>query len=69
MQYKVVPFPKSKKINDELQAIIDKEAVDGWEYVNHNYSHYLLPGNQGCFGFGAKPDTIWHVGQVVFQKK
>lgn len=68
MQYKVIPFPQSKKINNQLQSIIDEHAVDGWNYINHNYSDYLLPGNAGCFGIGAKPDTVWHVGNVVFQK-
>ncbi len=69
MQYKVIPFPQSKNINNQLQDIIDKEAVDDWKYVNHNYSDYLLPGSAGCFGLGAKPDTVWHVGNVVFQKE
>lgn len=68
MQYKVVPFPSSKNINQTLQSIIDSEAVDGWNYVTHQYSHYLMPGSAGCFGIGARPDSIWHVGNVVFQK-
>jgi hypothetical protein len=68
MQYKVVPFPQSKNINQALQNIIDQNSAEGWEYVNHNYSHYLRPGNSGCFGFGSRPDEIWHVGNVVFKK-
>ena len=69
MQYKVIPFPRSKNINDELQNIINAEAINGWKYVDHNYSHYLQPGSAGCFGIGASPDTIRHVGNVVFQKE
>ena len=69
MKYKVVPFPQSSNINNQLQSIIDEHGVDGWVYVNHNYSHYLKPGNAGCFGIGAKPHTIWHVGNVVFHKE
>ena len=68
MQYKVIPFPQSKNINQTLQTIIDTEASNGWVYVNHHYHDYLKPGTNGCFGIGAKPDTIWHVGNVVFQK-
>ena len=69
MAYKVVPFPQSKNINQELQNIIDSESLDGWKYVNHNYSHYLRPGKSGCFGLGARADEIWHVGNVVFEKQ
>lgn len=69
MNYKVIPFPKSKNINPHLQEIIDIESSKGWEYVNHKYEHYLSPGTAGCFGFGAKPDTIVHVGHVVFKKE
>lgn len=68
MNYKVVPFPKSKNIDQALQSIIDHESSQGWEYANHKYEHYLMPGTNGCFGLGAKPDTIWHVGHVVFKK-
>lgn len=68
MKYKVVPFPQSKNINSSLQGIIDQESLDGWKYVSHKYQHYLKPGSAGCFGLGAKPDTIWHVGHVVFEK-
>lgn len=68
MQYKVVPFPKSTNIDQALQNIIDSESSQGWEYVNHKYEHYLMPGSNGCFGFGAKPDSIWHVGHVIFKK-
>lgn len=68
MQFKVVPFPHSKDINGTLQHIIDQESASGWKYVNHHHHHYLKPGTSGCFGIGAKPDTIWHVGNVVFEK-
>lgn len=69
MEYRVVPFHQSKNISGELQTIINKEATEGWEYVNHHYHHYLRPGSDGCFGFGKRPDQIWHIGNVVFQKK
>lgn len=68
MNYKVVPFPQTKAINNDLQSIIDIESDEGWEYINHKYEDYLEPGSSGCFGLGAKPDRVWHVGHVVFKK-
>lgn len=68
MAYRVVPIPASNDVSKKLQEIIDFETQDGWKYVNHNYHHYLRPGNPGCFGFNAKPDAILHVGLVVFEK-
>lgn len=69
MQYKVVPFPQTKNINNDLQTIIDTQSADGWQYVNHKYEDYLRPGTDGCFGLGSRPNQIWHVGHVVFQKQ
>ena len=69
MQYKVIPFPPSKNINQELQSIVNAEAIDGWKYENHIYNNYIYPGTNGCFGFGAKPETMYHVGNVVFSKE
>ncbi|MDT7832033.1 hypothetical protein RQM59_06555 [Flavobacteriaceae bacterium S356] len=69
MKYKVVPFYRAKEVSKELQSIINTNAVDGFKYVNHQYSDKLKPGNIGCFGIGAKPDTIIHVGFVIFQKE
>lgn len=68
MNYKVVPFDQSKNITVELQNIIETHSNDNWEYVNHKYHHYLKPGTAGCFGLGAKPDAILHIGHVVFKK-
>lgn len=69
MSYKVVPFNQTKNINQELQDILDTNSSEEWEYLNHNYHHYLRPGTSGCFGLGARADEIWHVGHVVFKKK
>lgn len=69
MEYRVVPFNQSKNPSADLQRIIDAESANGWAYINHEYSHYLRPGSDGCFGFGSRPDQIWHTGFVVFEKK
>jgi len=60
---------RTHNINQQLQSIIDTEAVNGWNYAGHNYGDYLQPGSSGCFGIGAKPDSIVHVGNVVFSKE
>ncbi len=70
MQYKVVPFNPSKNaVGQVLQDIIDAEAVNGYKYINHEYSDKLKPGSAGCFGFGATPDVVIHVGFVIFGKE
>lgn len=67
--YKVVPFNPSDNVPDSLQGIIDREAVNGWKYVNHQYSDKLKPGSAGCFGIGATPDSTVHIGFVIFERK
>lgn len=69
MLYKVVPIPPSKNINQQLQSIIDSETSNGWKFESHIYGDYLQPGSAGCFGIGAKSDSIVHVGNIVFSKE
>jgi hypothetical protein len=66
--YKVVPFNPSDNVPRSLQSIIDSESINGWEYVNHQYSDKLKPGSAGCFGIGATSDSTTHIGVVVFKK-
>lgn len=66
--YKVVPFGPSNNVPNSLQAIIDSEAVNGWRYVNHQYSDKLQPGSSGCFGIGATSDSTIHIGFVIFER-
>ena len=69
MEYKVVPFnPTNNAVGQELQNIIDKETTNGYKYISHEYSDKLKPGSAGCFGIGASPDVVMHVGFVVFGK-
>jgi hypothetical protein len=69
MSYKVVPFERNHDVSNALQTIINAESKNGFKYVNHEYSDKLNPGTSGCFGIGAKPDTVNHVGFVVFEKE
>lgn len=68
MSYKVVPFEMGPDVAGRLQSIIAQESANGHKYVNHEYSDKLHPGSAGCFGLGAKPDTVNHVGFVIFEK-
>jgi hypothetical protein len=68
MQYKVLNFPPSKDPQADLQRTINSEASTGWKYVCHQYNQYSTSGSEGCFGFGAKPGSIIHVGMIVFEK-
>lgn len=69
MKYKVISFPRSKTPSESLQTIINEHTVNGWRYTNHQYSDKLTPGKAGCFGIGAQPDFVAHVGMVVFEKE
>jgi|GEM_PF-2916658 len=66
--YKVVPFYQTDDVPTSLQRIIDFETASGWEYMSHQYSDKLKPGNAGCFGIGAVPDSTVHVGFVIFKR-
>ncbi|MBG6129409.1 hypothetical protein IWQ47_001288 [Aquimarina sp. EL_43] len=68
MEYKVVHFERSKDVSSELQNIINAQHSQGWEYINHQYSDKLTPGNDGCFGLGKTPDVVTHVGLIIFKK-
>lgn len=66
--YKVVPFPATNNVSNALQGIVNSESVNGWRYVNHQYSDKLKPGDKGCFGIGATADSTIHIGVVIFEK-
>jgi hypothetical protein len=67
MQYKVVPFiariSNAGGASDaaaQLDALIATEVANGWEYVQLEQVHTAvagIPGNNGCFGFGAVAPT------------
>lgn len=68
MNYKVISFNQVKNPSNELEKIIDRETVDGYRYISHQYSDKLKPGSAGCFGIGATPNQTIHIGFVVFEK-
>ena len=74
MQYKLVPFdPNVAKGNPtntttaELKAVVDEHAADGWEYVELANHSTVVPGSNGCFGFGATQPYPKTMSIVVFK--
>ena len=79
MEYKVVPVdldvleqlgpPGAAR---EVQAIINQEASRGWEFISLENIEIVVtdPGNKGCFGIGATPQTsrITRFDMAVFRK-
>ncbi|RAJ06775.1 hypothetical protein LX64_01902 [Chitinophaga skermanii] len=77
MEYKVIPFVASinpsngtsNHVADQLQELIDNQAVQGWEYIRlESVSTYVQP-TAGCFGFGATQGYTTQRQMVVFTRK
>ena len=73
----VVPFKPQvgKKIGfgttvvaNQVQEVITDYAFQGWEFVSIESITTTVQGNQGCFGFGATPNTTTFVQVIIFQK-
>lgn len=69
MQYKVINFGNSNNPSQALETALKQASESGWIYVNHQYSDKMAGGSAGCFGFGATPPTLTHVGFVIFKKE
>ena len=75
MQYKTVAFdPQIDRNNPTgsaaaaLQSIVESHANEGWEFVGVQNHSTVIPGSNGCFGFGAQSSTNDTMSLVVFQK-
>jgi hypothetical protein len=76
MEYKVLAFvasldqkrPSGEAAAEQLQAIINKMAKDGWEYVRVEGITTWIAPETGCFGFGGKPGYSTAKQMIVFQK-
>lgn len=75
MQYIAVPFdppisretPASSAASD-LQTLISHYAGHGWEYVGVANHSTVVPGDAGCFGFGATQPYPKTMSIVVFKQ-
>lgn len=68
MEYKAVAFDPPVDRGDSaghaaanLQNLIARETTGGWEFAGLENHSTVVPGSNGCFGFGATspyPKTI-----------
>lgn len=75
MNYKVVPFvaqvtqkDTTSSVANQLEALINQFAADGWEYVSLENVETQVAPTGGCFGIGAKPGYSTFFKMVVFRK-
>ena len=60
MQYRIVPFEPqvgnsnpTKAASDALAALVQAQSSEGWEFRSIENHSTVVPGSNGCFGFGA----------------
>lgn len=52
----------------DLNALIARETGEGWEFIGVQNHSTVVPGDAGCFGFGATPPYPKTLSLVVFRK-
>ena len=75
MQYKCVPFDPATgrekpvvAIASQLGSVISAEATDGFEFVGLENHSTVVPGSNGCFGWGATSPYEHTFSVAVFRK-
>jgi hypothetical protein len=77
MQYKAIPFTAqisqidtTKKVAQQLEALINDNANSGWEYVGLETVETQVAPDAGCFGLGigAKPGFTTSYKIAIFRK-
>ncbi|MDU8926602.1 hypothetical protein RXV86_04315 [Alisedimentitalea sp. MJ-SS2] len=60
MEFKSVAFDpavgtggSAGSVASDLQRLISSEVSSGWEFVGVQNHSTVVPGSNGCFGFGA----------------
>lgn len=80
IEYQVIPFKADILASqgagtaaDQLQALINNQSLRGYRYLQMETlrTRITTPGNSGCFGIGAVPETVSYtdIYAVVFVKK
>lgn len=74
--FKAIPFTASisrndtsKKVADQIQALIDEHSKEGWEYLRLESVETNIEPTTGCFGFGAQPGYTTSFKVIIFEKK
>lgn len=72
MKYKVIPFKADivagegqSKAAAQLEQLVNKQSDEGWSFMRLENMQTVqttpgrppVPGNNGCMGLGATPDT------------
>lgn len=75
MEYKCVSFDPSigratpsETVSSNLDKVISSEASSGWEFVGLQNHSTVVPGSNGCFGFGATSPYEHTYSVAVFRK-
>jgi hypothetical protein len=75
MDYKVVHFSASISNRGnygdaatQVESRIKQESTAGWEFVSCGNIDTSVAGSNGCFGIGAKPDTMTSILVLIFKK-
>lgn len=79
VEYRVVPVTVSvleeqgsQGVAKQVQTMINQETSRGWEFVSLENIEIIVtdPGNKGCFGIGATPQTsrVTRFDMAVFRK-
>lgn len=75
MEYKVVPFTAKITRNDssmtvaqQVQAIIDHNVAEGWEYMRMESVATSVAPTNGCFGFGGQPGFSTSFQILIFRR-
>lgn len=75
MDYKCVPFEPAidrkapvTGVASALDTVITNETKAGWEFVGLENHSTIVPGSNGCFGFGATSPFEKTFSVAVFRK-
>lgn len=73
--YKVIPYhpempPKGwgQQVATVVEETIKHEHANGWEFVQLQELTTFVPGNSGCFGFGATPSSHVSMCVLIFKR-
>ncbi|MFN8279057.1 MAG: hypothetical protein U0V49_02125 [Saprospiraceae bacterium] len=75
MTYKIKPFiakvsnkGSAEDVAYQVESFIEKETVDGWNFIGCGNIDTNIAGSNGCFGFGSTPASTTSVMVVIFGK-
>ena len=74
--YSVVPFTAniqqqqgSREAASQLQAAINSQAQQGWDFVRLESVETYVQGDSGCLGIGATPAAMQHYKIIVLRRR